>query len=268
MALISKPRPSNKFSTSDTLLSMWPSRLGFETTCCRRGCASSRRLMNPAKVIPKPCRRRCPRSRSNSGEPQRSATSQKRPPRTLPSSPERVRFHAPNGIPTHQRVPCTQGLPQRLPRPAGCAPVTKGKTDDALTVRIRDLFAQSMGIYGSPRIFCDLRQAGVACGENREARLCLRRISGLYAAISVPGTKWVSQHLLRQSSYNASFSTTSLTNLGCRISPTSAPIKVGCNWRSHWTCTYVQWWTDTVFATNLSNRQSQQEFERQRQTSL
>jgi putative transposase len=28
-----------------------------------------------------------------------------------------------------------------------------------------------MGIYGSPRIFCDLREAGVACGENRVAKL-------------------------------------------------------------------------------------------------
>ena len=28
-----------------------------------------------------------------------------------------------------------------------------------------------MGIYGSPRIFCDLREAGIACGENRVARL-------------------------------------------------------------------------------------------------
>mgnify|MGYP000467474942 CR=1 FL=1 len=28
-----------------------------------------------------------------------------------------------------------------------------------------------MGIYGSPRIFCYLRQAGVACSENRVARL-------------------------------------------------------------------------------------------------
>ena len=28
-----------------------------------------------------------------------------------------------------------------------------------------------MGIYGSPRIFCDLREAGVQCSENRVARL-------------------------------------------------------------------------------------------------
>jgi len=47
----------------------------------------------------------------------------------------------------------------------------RAKANDALTVKIRELFDQSMGIYGSPRIFCDLREAGVACGENRVARL-------------------------------------------------------------------------------------------------
>jgi putative transposase len=28
-----------------------------------------------------------------------------------------------------------------------------------------------MGIYGSPRTFCDLREAGLFCGENSLARL-------------------------------------------------------------------------------------------------
>ena len=40
-----------------------------------------------------------------------------------------------------------------------------------LTQRIRESYDQSMGIYGRPRIFCDLREAGVACSENRVARL-------------------------------------------------------------------------------------------------
>jgi dTDP-4-amino-4,6-dideoxygalactose transaminase len=47
----------------------------------------------------------------------------------------------------------------------------RAKANEALTVRIREFYDQSMGIYGSPRIFCDLREAGVACGENRVARL-------------------------------------------------------------------------------------------------
>ena len=47
----------------------------------------------------------------------------------------------------------------------------RAKSNEALTVQIREFFDQSMGIYGSPRIFCDLREAGVACSENRVARL-------------------------------------------------------------------------------------------------
>jgi putative transposase len=45
------------------------------------------------------------------------------------------------------------------------------KANEVLTEKIREFYDQSMGIYGSPRIFCDLREAGVACGENRVARL-------------------------------------------------------------------------------------------------
>ena len=47
----------------------------------------------------------------------------------------------------------------------------RAKANEALTVKIREFYEQSMGIYGSPHIFCDLREAGVACGENRVARL-------------------------------------------------------------------------------------------------
>ncbi len=43
--------------------------------------------------------------------------------------------------------------------------------NQALTAQIKEFYDQSMGIYGSPRIFCDLREAGVACSENRVARL-------------------------------------------------------------------------------------------------
>jgi len=47
----------------------------------------------------------------------------------------------------------------------------RAKANDMLTAKIRESYDQSMGIYGTPRIFCDLREAGVACGENRVARL-------------------------------------------------------------------------------------------------
>ena len=47
----------------------------------------------------------------------------------------------------------------------------RAKANVALTHKIREFFDQSMGVYGSPRIYCDLRKAGVACSENRVARL-------------------------------------------------------------------------------------------------
>jgi putative transposase len=43
--------------------------------------------------------------------------------------------------------------------------------NQALTAQIKEFYAQSMGIYGSPQIFYDLRVAGVPCSENRVARL-------------------------------------------------------------------------------------------------
>ncbi len=47
----------------------------------------------------------------------------------------------------------------------------RAKANEKLTTQIREFYEQSMGIYGSPRIFCDLKEAGVACSENRVARL-------------------------------------------------------------------------------------------------
>ena len=47
----------------------------------------------------------------------------------------------------------------------------RAKANEKLTEQIRAFYDQSMGIYGSPRIFFDLKEAGVACSENRVARL-------------------------------------------------------------------------------------------------
>jgi putative transposase len=40
-----------------------------------------------------------------------------------------------------------------------------------LSEQIRYYYDQSMGIYGSPRIYHDLKEAGISCSENRVARL-------------------------------------------------------------------------------------------------
>lgn len=47
----------------------------------------------------------------------------------------------------------------------------RARANEVLTAKIKEFYDRSMGIYGSPRIFCDLREAGVACSENRVVRL-------------------------------------------------------------------------------------------------
>lgn len=43
--------------------------------------------------------------------------------------------------------------------------------DKALLIEIKQSFEQSHGIYGSPRIYRDLREAGFVCSENRVAKI-------------------------------------------------------------------------------------------------
>lgn len=51
-------------------------------------------------------------------------------------------------------------------------PLSERATQDAaLLIEIRQSFDDSQGIYGSPRIYHDLREAGFSCSENRVARL-------------------------------------------------------------------------------------------------
>jgi putative transposase len=50
----------------------------------------------------------------------------------------------------------------------------RAQDDRRLLGRIREFYLASGGIYGSPRIYLDLREAGERCGENRVARLMAR----------------------------------------------------------------------------------------------
>jgi putative transposase len=51
-------------------------------------------------------------------------------------------------------------------------PISKRAQDNARLLRlIRASFVASHGIYGSPRIFLDLREAGETCSKHRVARL-------------------------------------------------------------------------------------------------
>ena len=47
----------------------------------------------------------------------------------------------------------------------------RARADETLTTAIQQSFEDSDGIYGSPRIHRDLREAGVLCGKKRVARL-------------------------------------------------------------------------------------------------
>lgn len=52
-----------------------------------------------------------------------------------------------------------------------CLQPHRQQVDTALLVRIEQSFEDSHGIYGSPRVHRDLREAGMSCGQKRVARL-------------------------------------------------------------------------------------------------
>jgi len=53
------------------------------------------------------------------------------------------------------------------------------KEDRLLSARIRAIYAEAKGRYGSPRVYQELRALGLACGKHRTARLM--RVEGLHA---------------------------------------------------------------------------------------
>ena len=59
-------------------------------------------------------------------------------------------------------------------------PVSRRAQEDARLLRlIRASFVASQGIYGAPRVFLDLREAGETCSKHRVARLM--RVNNLRA---------------------------------------------------------------------------------------
>ncbi len=52
------------------------------------------------------------------------------------------------------------------------SPVSRRKREkNALVIKIEDAFKKSMKTYGSPRITAEPKKDGIACSENRIARL-------------------------------------------------------------------------------------------------
>ena len=92
---------------------------------------------------------------------------------------------------------------------------------------IRKSFEDTQYNYGSPRVHCDLREAGISCGEKRVARLMrqaklrpLRSYKRPRYKVGVPST--TAPHLLQRK-----FTVAQPDQSGSRTSPTSAPAKAG-----------------------------------------
>ena len=68
-------------------------------------------------------------------------------------------------------------------------PVSKRAQEDARLLRlIRASFIASQGVYGAPRVFLDLREAGETCSKHRVARLM--RLNGLRALHGYRTRRW------------------------------------------------------------------------------
>jgi putative transposase len=68
-------------------------------------------------------------------------------------------------------------------------PVSKRAQEDARLLRlIRASFVASQGIYGAPRVFLDLREAGETCSKHRVARIM--RMNNLRALHGYRTRRW------------------------------------------------------------------------------
>ncbi|MEO5987838.1 MAG: DDE-type integrase/transposase/recombinase [Candidatus Eisenbacteria bacterium] len=68
-------------------------------------------------------------------------------------------------------------------------PVSNRGIEDAWLLRlIRASFVASQGVYGSPRVFLDLREAGETCSKHRVARLM--RVNNLRASHGYRTRRW------------------------------------------------------------------------------
>ena len=73
-------------------------------------------------------------------------------------------------------------------------PISNRAQEDARLLRlIRASFVASHGIYGAPRVFLDLREAGETCSKHRVARLIARPILARCTAIGRDAGRWVSR---------------------------------------------------------------------------
>ena len=87
-----------------------------------------------------------------------------------PGAPRDVRIQGPSSPPACK--PCVGcGVAPSGLRVAAAADLQRAQEDARLLRLIRASFVASQGIYGAPRVFLDLREAGETCSKHRVARL-------------------------------------------------------------------------------------------------
>jgi putative transposase len=112
----------------------------------------------------------------------------------------------------------------------------RGREDARLLRLIRASFVASHGIYGAPRVFIDLREAGETCSKHRVARLM--REANLRALHGYRTRRWAvgkpSVLIPNLSSDNSP--PRGQTPPGSPTSPISGPGRAGSTWPWSWIC--------------------------------
>jgi len=122
-------------------------------------------------------------------------------------------------------------------------PLSNRAQEDARLLRlIRASFVASHGIYGAPRVFLDLREAGETCSKHRVARLM--REANLRALHGYRTRRWVvgKPAVLIPNLLQRQFTATRPNRRGSRTSPTSGPGRAGSTWPSSWICSRAGSW--------------------------
>ena len=108
-----------------------------------------------------------------------------------------------------------------------------------LVDKIKVVHDESHETYGSPRIYRELKDEGVACSENRVARLMRQHdIRAKQSKRYKTTTKRNKAHAVAPNVLKRDFVTDRITS-GWPISPTFPLRKAGYTWPPSWTCTAV-----------------------------
>jgi len=116
-------------------------------------------------------------------------------------------------------------------------PISDRAQEDARLIRlIRASFVGSHGVYGAPRVFLDLREAGESCSKHRVERLMrengLRASGGFRIRREGPGKP----ALLIPNILKRQFTVSQPNKAWVTESRISGPGRAGSTWRSSWTC--------------------------------